>query len=273
MSSNIKNKLLQHEVVPPKGVWDRIAKKLDEDQEQQFAEKMTAHEEAPPAMAWGNISKMLDEEAKQSKVVAMPPRKIFTTVYSRIAVAASIAAIITITVVSVSKNKNEKPSNITAGIETKNNSNTSTATLPKNNTETAAVQQHGQPTGPIVQVGDIATIESDPIAPLVKNPFDINKAEKIKNSSGDIVTDMDQFNLPNSYQTFVGPFGSRQVSAKLYPYLKYLGDKVDTEENLDRLVKESAIWQKKLQLWSDIMATNAATPMDILEISNFLEQK
>ncbi len=63
MSSAIQNKILNYEVSPPAGVWEKIADALDESElVQEFPSKLYGAEVIPPVSAWNKIAKSLDAD-------------------------------------------------------------------------------------------------------------------------------------------------------------------------------------------------------------------
>ena len=66
---NSHNKIYDFEVTPPAGVWNAIANKLDEwDQEKIVAEKLGQLETIPPAGLWDKVSKQLDDMAQEQNL-------------------------------------------------------------------------------------------------------------------------------------------------------------------------------------------------------------
>ncbi|MGH2553989.1 MAG: hypothetical protein ACRDEB_09740, partial [Chitinophagaceae bacterium] len=65
MSSIIQNKVLNYEVTPPAGVWERITKALDESEMNlEFPSMLYNAEVIPPDSAWEKVSSFLDTEKK-----------------------------------------------------------------------------------------------------------------------------------------------------------------------------------------------------------------
>jgi hypothetical protein len=74
MSTNLKNKMLNHIETPPVGVWESIAFKLDVEEklatENILAKKLNNYQEAPPVSVWDNIAIQLNNEEEQYNSVA-----------------------------------------------------------------------------------------------------------------------------------------------------------------------------------------------------------
>jgi len=63
MSSELKNKILNHQVTPPAGVWDKIAAELDDSLLQhQFPGKLYDAEVTAPSGVWNKIEASLSDE-------------------------------------------------------------------------------------------------------------------------------------------------------------------------------------------------------------------
>ena len=69
MSSLFQNKLLQYEVQPPQGTWDKIAASLDENIPSTVSEKLYQFEESPPSAVWQKIVSQLNTVTEKAKVV------------------------------------------------------------------------------------------------------------------------------------------------------------------------------------------------------------
>jgi len=72
--SSLQNKIVNHEVTPPNGVWEKIANALDESElAHEFPSKLYGAEVIPPVSAWDKIANSLDADHE----AAIPrPRKI-----------------------------------------------------------------------------------------------------------------------------------------------------------------------------------------------------
>jgi hypothetical protein len=298
MFKNWKNKILNHEETPPKGVWDSISAKMDEEDAVHlpgFVSKLNAYEVAPPPAAWDNIANTLDDE----KVVAVNrknPKLII--LYRRVAVAASVLLIITTAILLNNKKAPHKQDAIAKNIQQEKPvpvintvPPTVTDTITRSHPfekSTIALHTEKKKANILSPNEDInASKDIDPIdyakteaVPLTNDPFANNK-EKIRNSNGTIVMDLDQLGAPNTYViTSLGPNGEeRRVSSKIAAYIGYLNDKSpDTEEYLDKIIKESSIWKARLKQWSDKLINNSVSPsfsnyLDVFELSNLLSEK
>lgn len=61
MNSSVQNKILNYEVSPPAGVWEKIADALDESElAHEFPSRLYGAEVIPPVSAWDKIASLLD---------------------------------------------------------------------------------------------------------------------------------------------------------------------------------------------------------------------
>lgn len=72
MNSELQNKLLNLDVVPPSGVWGKIAASLDENVWEASSQKLVQFEEIPPETVWYKITQQLDVSVPEdSKIVSI----------------------------------------------------------------------------------------------------------------------------------------------------------------------------------------------------------
>ena len=103
MSSGVQHKLLDHEVAPPPGVWNKIAAELDESElHHVFPSKLYEAEVAAPAGTWNTIQAALNEE----EIVA--PRRRAITPWLRYAAAAVILGFVAWGGIQLLNNKEDK---------------------------------------------------------------------------------------------------------------------------------------------------------------------
>ena len=70
MSTRLKEKLLNHEVTPPPGVWDRVTTELDESGlDRQFPSTLHNLSVTPPLSAWEKIKKNLEDAGDDTRTV------------------------------------------------------------------------------------------------------------------------------------------------------------------------------------------------------------
>ncbi|MET0637813.1 MAG: hypothetical protein ABWZ25_17415 [Chitinophagaceae bacterium] len=91
---NFQQRLYDHEVSPPTGVWDRIAAAMDEKQSYTFSQKLYDLQATPPPAVWDRIGQLLDEEQQHVKPVV---RRSVVQMFVRYAAAAAILAAVAVT--------------------------------------------------------------------------------------------------------------------------------------------------------------------------------
>jgi hypothetical protein len=288
MSGNWKNKLEQYEQVPPKGIWESIAQKLDE--ENSLQNRMLNYEAAPPKGLWDNIAQRLDERQEVAPVILTEKktnRRLFWSI------AASVVSIALLGIFFL----NNKPAAVDSQVVTAASKQPVENSLPKANTAesvipapvTASTQQESnraiaQPVKkrPVVKEDreiDIAYVKTDEVTPLAGPPvFDKNK--KITSSDGQTVNDISLMNSPSSYITITGPNGETvKVSSKFSKVINYLEDRpAGSEEYIDKVIKEAVLWRGKFKDWKEKMINNSMAPapanfMDIIELSKVVIEK
>lgn len=85
--SRLQHKMFNYEVIPPAGVWKKIAAELEEAGiEHQYPSRLYAYEVAPPSSVWEKINSSLEEK----KETFLPERKKITPFFKYAAAAAII---------------------------------------------------------------------------------------------------------------------------------------------------------------------------------------
>ncbi len=293
MPGNWENKILNYEVTPPESVWSGIAQKLDEEELNTIppaVKKIKEYEVTPPFAAWDSITAQLDNE-EGLKVIA--PVRNRRTLYWTIAAAASIILII----ISITWYKNNTSKNTLPVAKTTvqvNEKDTTTSTsVPKNlvavndtsvKKSTKAILQNSKEREELAAVEPVNQVETGyvkatAVAPFANNPFDNNK-EKLTNTNGEYAINTDLVNSPDRYVIITGPNGSRKrVSVKLSAYIGYLNDDPsETEEPLDKIIRESSLWKGKFKAWGNKLIATDLSPgmsnfMDVFELSKLLSEK
>lgn len=101
MNSGVQHKLLNHEVTPPPGVWDKIAAELDESElHHSFPSKLYEAEVIAPTGVWNNIQAALNEDHE----VVVPKRRAIAP-WLRYAAAAVVIGLIAWGGLSILNNK------------------------------------------------------------------------------------------------------------------------------------------------------------------------
>ena len=297
MFKNWKNRILDHKEIPPEGIWDSISKKMDSDKEAEeemdikvpeFVSRITEYETILPANAWDNIVAELDKDDETTAASQNKKGKL-VAFYSKFAVAAAVAGIIITLLInndkgefSVSNGLASNTSNIKHSpviIPAKQIIATNTIDTKKEILQTDNVKKKTSPNfnEPVDDVETIAYTNTG-VEPLTADPF--ANTQKIANSNGEIITDLDHLGAPNTYvMASLGPNGeSVRVSTKLSAYMGYLADRsTDTEENLDKIIKGSSVWKVRLKQWREKLSNSAVSPsynnfLDVFELSNLLDE-
>jgi hypothetical protein len=293
MSEQLRHKIVNFEVAPPSTAWDSIAERLDDDRQYAVvAAKMTGAELAPPPMAWNSISAALDETAEVAPVI--PIRR---TPYKLLAAAAIIGIVAVagwlllnnnpaadLAVNSPSKNENSPAmpapvpqSVINDHMSVKNQELKGAAQAPAAPVvtgRTAKTPTHTyQEDDRILKYAVLSSVPSFPEMPIV-----ISSAP-ITDKNGVVIRDMDVLTTSN-YIMVTGPNGQlTRISSKFASVIRYLnGDPNDTEEYIDRVIKESDTWKKRFQEWRSKISQSSFIPssanfLDIIEFKDLIEEK
>ena len=100
--SSLQHKLTNYEVVPPPGVWDKVAAALDESSiENEFPSRLYNLQVSPPANAWTTISSTLhdDDTANLPAETKVIPLKRRTPAFIRYAVAAVLIGAVAVGII------------------------------------------------------------------------------------------------------------------------------------------------------------------------------
>ncbi|MBP6431140.1 MAG: hypothetical protein KA319_05185 [Ferruginibacter sp.] len=286
MSQNLKDKMLNYPEAPPKGIWDSIAFELDKEVNNNsvpVAKKLEAYEVTPPSFIWEKIEEELDKDG--AKIIELKPKtKVFS--FYKLAAAASVLLLITTSIFIFTNNKKtevEQP--IASKTNTTTNNNNTASVTPNTKSNTTALPTSDTQEKNIVNKTTVATkkdvstkveeeiIATNPSMDLATNPFE-NKTEKLVAKNGDVPENIDLVSTPNTYLTITGPNGqSIKISSKFSKQLGLFTESdPDKMENIDFIIKESAMWRNKIASWRKKMTTTDVSPsmynfMDIIELS------
>lgn len=281
------DKLHAFEATPPAVVQKNIFDLLDASSETRlsFSEKVYHYQTAAPAEAWPNIVSALDKES--GRVLPLqPPLRRKSSVYVKIAAGIILIAAISIGIRLISLNNKTGITEPTAAIQPQTLVKPNKAsTIPGNAVaaipaqipttltaqETSAKNYHH--TSPVSYVQDQTDIT------LAQDPAH-GKIDKLRTITGEIPQDIAAMDAGGGYVLAAGPDGERvRISAKLSSYISLLTEKnPGVQENIDIIIKESAKWRATFAEWRERMINNAVAPsianfMDIIELSNLLEEK
>lgn len=287
MSEQLRHKMSHYEAAPPAAAWTSIAARLDDDR--QFAavsDRMNAFEQSPPPFAWENIARTLDTENAPEITAPVVPFR--ATMLRRIAVAAMVLIIAgagfwwltrTNRMAPAFVQQNVAPPGIKRGQEsglppTAKNANPGT---PANTRVSIAPESVG--TGDhnnkrLHSAGDddfgthvlsYAAVERLPSFP--ESPVVIS-GKPLTDEHGNLIRDIDVLSTNSNYLTVMGPNGQlTRISAKFGSVIRYLNEPGDTEEYLDRVIRESDTWKKRFQEWRSKIIQSSYVPA----ASNFFD--
>jgi hypothetical protein len=291
MSEQLRHKIVNFEVAPPPTAWDAIATRLDDDRQYAVvAAKMNSFELAPPTMAWSSISAALEETAAPAPVIPVRRR----TAYKLLAAAAVIGFIAIAGWLLV----NSKPSTELATGRPAKNENSPAKLIPTINdnpvqTKDQAITTAPQPFPALGGTGHPNTrnagrgMDDERVlkyavlnrAPSFSELPIVISFAPITDNNGAVIRDMDVLTTSN-YIMVTGPNGQlTRISSKFASVIRYLnGDPNDTEEYMDRVIKESDTWKKRFQEWRSKISQSSFIPssanfLDIIEFKDLIEEK
>ncbi len=289
MPERIKYRLHDFEVTPPSAAWDTIAARLQDDAKHaELASRLNQYEVPPPDSLWSGIARELDK-------IEEAPKSIRKTILYRLSAAAIVIGIIAtgywwmnrkaaennLATVSVNKSipqpsldqTTDKKTPVTSQPET---NNTDEETNVKTNTRTGDNSTNAQSSIDDRGILRYATISAVPN--YNEQTIVINSAP-IKDENGAIIRDMDVLTTNNSYLMIAGPDGQMtRISSKFANVIRFLnGGTDDTEEYLDKVIKESGIWKQRFKEWRQKIIESRFIPastnfLDIIEFKDLIEE-
>ena len=298
----LASKMAGFEVPAPSAVWEKISTRLTDDgQYAVVATKMSSFETVPPLQVWDKIADALSAPAAvtiNTPAQVIPLRKILY----RVLAAAFVSGLIAGGWILFS-NK--------TGVTTELvKNNTVTAPVPSVNPEAlktvpvtpAAVPEATSPAGPQREIPAVAAAAGRAnMQPAVNNllrndsrmlkyamvqslpafhegPIVISSAP-ITDANGLVIRDLDVLTTSSNYIMVTGPNGQQtRISAKFASVIRYLnGNADDTEEYLDKVIKESDTWKKRFQEWRSKISQSSFIPssanfLDIIEFKNLIQE-
>lgn len=272
----ISEKMNAAAITPPPGNWQAIAERLNIPAEHtHLADKLYPHQETPPADSWHKVAAALENNTQPTPIVKLK------TKWYKYAVAAALIGVIATSVFLFTNNNSNTPENNVAVINTPatanpvnpNNSNRNpTATnLLAEKTETPAVYVYNNQAG---QAEDISYATVASVHSITENPIIIN-SPLIRDETGAVIRDIEAITMHGNYLMVTGPNGQpTRISAKFSNILGYLtGGEEDTEEGIDRIMKESSLWKKRFQEWRKKISQSQFSPAggNFLDIEAFKE--
>jgi hypothetical protein len=301
MSGNWKKRIGQFEQAPPQGVWENIARMLDDDNTASLKQRLQQYEATPPPLIWQNIAVALDDTTHTAKIIPLPvvqKKRYWPYAAAAVLLALVVAGIFFVTppgkiqnnatAVNVPVTKKNAPAatpdNPASSISSSANTNTpGTATLNKGSTKN--IQQPAA-SNTVNAVNDTDTgdmplsyvVLNEP--PALAGPPELDPYKKLQNPEGSIITDIAFMNVPSTYIMIIGPNGDEmKVSSKFSKLVNYINERLPaSEEYLDKVIKEGTYWKGRFKTWRDKMMNNTLTPtpnnfMDIVELSKLVKEK
>lgn len=289
------------EIPPPSLAWGNIALALDElntpKDNTSFADMYVAMEIEPPAFVWEKIENSLDEEHAKIRSIGEKPKSSKWMVIG-LAIAACITAVVFLTVDKF-ESQPAKQNNIQVALKDKKDNRKQNITSSKTNGEIQAKQPvvvnkdtfQNFAKGKIPDFNDTEaderalTLEKYKLAPVdninTTNNMVASKIGKLKDANGKVIYRIGDYVTSNGYLAAIGPNGnSVMVSTKLANMIEFFREdstKINNEEYLDKVMRESNIWRQKLINWRKKVNTADANPsqmnfIDPIDLINFLKE-
>lgn len=298
--SVLSSKMDCFETAPPSPLWETISTRLGDDSQYAIvAAKMTHFETAPPALLWDKIAASLPETAapvttERATVIQLPK-----ILYRALAAAVIISVIVggwmmlsnksSVRTEIVKNNQAVTPVPSAKGHEKNAVSPTPVtgaddANVTSTPAEAAAARQQSDLRHNVNRsyAEDDRVLKYAVVARLPafhEGPIVISSAP-IVDANGVIIRDMDVLTTNSSYIMVTGPNGQQaRMSAKFASVIRYLnGSTDDTEEYLDKVIKESDTWKKRFQEWRSRISQSSFIPssanfLDIIEFKNLIEEQ
>ncbi|MDE3250658.1 MAG: hypothetical protein KGO82_18495, partial [Bacteroidota bacterium] len=114
----------------------------------------------------------------------------------------------------------------------------------------------------VLSYAAVERLPSFPEAPVVIS------GKPLTDENGNLIRDIDVLTTNSNYLTVMGPNGQlTRISAKFASVIRYLNEPGDTEEYLDRVIRESDTWKKRFQEWRSKIIQSSYVPA----ASNFFD--
>ncbi len=297
--SVLAEKMERFETPPPSGLWETISTRLTDDGQYAIvASKMYNFEAVPPAQLWEKIASSLSAANASDSTTPAPVINIRKILYRALAAAVIISVIAggwmilsnknSVSTEIVKNNRVVKPAPVQHTEEKKTIPNTTASDPVATATVSAArqpltvqlVNSHHETPPPSFPEDDrvlkYALVERLPA--FQESPIVISSAPIVDNN-GIVIRDIDVLTTNSNYIMVTGPNGQQtRISAKFASVIRYLnGSSSDTEEYLDKVIKESDTWKKRFQEWRSKISQSSFIPssanfLDIMEFKNLLQE-
>ncbi len=288
--ANLSGKMYNHAETPAPDLWNSIAERLDDDTSfSQLSDNLKNFETPPPTHSWQNIAAALDNVAEEKDQARVIP---FKRLFYRIAAAAVFAGLLIggWVYLNPSTKQIETAATISKPAPANTLNNPGETQLPTTNPAQVApsIETGAADVGAIFsqkQHSTENTIAHPLTASVVAKPtnasdFAINvDAPQIKNEKGEVIHDIEQLTSNSNYVIVTGPNGQlTRMSAKFANLIRYMNDADDnTEEYVDKVIKESSIWKKRFQEWRSKISQSSFIPsttnfLDIMEFKELIQE-
>jgi hypothetical protein len=297
MSEQLKNKILNMEVAPPVTAWDFIAARLDEQATSGSAAvqlKMNQLEVSPPAFVWNEIEKELDKN--EEKVVPFSSRNTKRLLY---AVAAALVGVIGYNVVNyyltsnpttniaipesvtISGNNQDQSPDTSNNIASNNNNSSSDTNISSSqpNTTNRLPLETNDGNGEVYADNNVNLQKADAEPVSYADLYNPDEGVHLvaHDLNGNIPSGINAITASNNYFITTGPNGEVvRVSNKLANIIQILGDDGSTEENINVIIKESAIWKQRFYELRNKLSKLSPSPnnfMDIIQLTKVLKEE
>lgn len=273
MSGELKHKMYDYEVKPPKAVWDSIAGGLEEQEAlKPLVKKMRAWEVTPPPAIWRNILAALKGET--------PVRRIGSRyIYRWSAAAAAVLVVAGAWYFNYSDTAGEtetstvmtSPDDIEPQSSGENVSSDKVFVSPVKLVSSPRRNRQAIYEDEVITVLPLSYVED---ASPVNSEYISVTPRPILTASGELIEDMSVVNPHNDkYVTITAPNGQQtKVSSKLVDAIRYFNS-----IKPDPAAKDSTL-QQRIHEWRNKILKSGFVPssnnfMDILEMTDLVEEK
>ena len=295
----LASKMNHLETPVPFAAWEKLGARLSDDsQYAALSTKMNHFEASPPPQLWDQIAASLNETLTEPGIVTSPVINIRKILYRALAAAVVIGLVLggwlitnnsNVTTDLVKNNPTHLPVPA-AHAEDKNTipDNSSSAQADQSTVETLVPEapaaqhtnSHPADAGATASDGDhilkYAVVNSIPA--FHEGPIVISSAP-ILDANGLVIRDIDVLTTNSNYIMVTGPNGQQtRISAKFASVIRYLnGSTGDTEEYIDKVIKESDTWKKRFQEWRSKISQSSFIPssanfLDIIEFKELIQE-
>ena len=301
MSEQLRHKMKDIEVVPPPAAWEAIADRLHDDKQYATVSfKMNNFEASSPARAWDNILVSLEETKNEKTPVINIRRIIYRVAAAAVIVAFSIGGWLVLNKNNSSKTDVTATSitiPVTPPVKPATTDNTKKVTTDDSTTAdlkqdigNMAIQnyeavRHNKGSNrslPVAENNKNHTIKYARVNSLPaysKIPAAVT-APPLLDNDGNPIMDMDVLTTSSNYLVVTGPNGQlTRISSKFASVIRLNNnDPADTEEYLDKVIKESGTWKKRFQEWRNKISQSSYIPssvnfLDIVEFKDLIQEK